>query len=99
MLRPKGGDPMIVEIRIPDKNQLVQDYDVDNQSEVDLYENIPHSIRKNKYDTTEMPGSAFRLSKEFGIFGYRGRIPNRQQVSYHIVPNASEYYAKDDFIV
>ena len=93
----KGGDPMIIELRIPDKNQLVQDYDVDNQSEVsDLYKNIPHSIRRSKYDTTEMPGNAFRLSKEFGIFGYRGRIPSSNIISYHIAPNVSDYYSKED---
>ena len=92
-----GGDPMIVEVRVPDKNQLVQDYDVDNQSEfTDLYGYVRHSVRENKYDTTKVPGTAMRLSKEFGIYGYRSRIPASYIESYHIVPNAEDNYTNDD---
>jgi hypothetical protein len=92
-----GGDPMIVEVRVPDKNQLIQDYDVDNQSEfTDLYGYIRHSVRENKYDTTKVPGAAMRLSKEFGVYGYRGRIPASYIESYHIVPNAEDNYTNDD---
>jgi len=75
----QAGFPVIVEFTIPDKAKLVPDYDIDVWSEsgegsFGQTERQRQKRRDTGYDprTEEDP---FRLSKKFGIFGYRGRIP------------------------
>ena len=77
--RAKAGFPVIVEFSVPDKAKLVPDYDVDMWSDVgegsfEQTENQRQKRRETGRDprTQEDP---FKLSRKFGIFGYRGRIP------------------------
>ena len=90
-----GGDPMILELSIPDKSLLTQDYDVDVKSEFsDFYDYIPSGTREDSKRYSEMEGDSFSLSREFGMYGYRGRIPSKFITSYYIVPNAEETMGK-----
>jgi len=78
LARP-AGFPVIVEFAVPDKAKLVPDYDIDVWSETgegsfEQTERSRERSRERGYDarTEEEP---FKLSRKFGIFGYRGRLP------------------------
>jgi hypothetical protein len=93
-----GGDPMVIEHGIPDKNLLVPDYDVDVGSENTCYDYICAKTRENqKKFGQQMKGKSFSLSREFGIFGYKGRIPANHIESYHVLMNAEDNYGDDKY--
>ncbi len=77
--RAEAGFPVIVEFAIPDKSRLVPDYDVDVWSEAGEGSfNQTERQRQKQRDTGYHPRTEedpFKLSRKFGIFGYRGRIP------------------------
>ena len=94
-----GGDPLVLKISIPDKNLIVPDYDIDALFEdTVVYDYIPSGTRrpstKSEKVNIKSPDAA---SREFGIFGYRGRIPSKFIESYYILPNADESFGKDEF--
>jgi len=92
-----GGDPMVIELAVPDKNLLVPDYDVDAQSgETNIYDYISEETRNSSANYSSMTGSADALSREFGIYGYRGRISPKFISSYHILTNAEEMFSSDE---
>ena len=93
-----GGDPMVVEFSLPDKNLLVPDYDVDAQSgETNIYDYIPEETRNSSANYSSMTGASDALSREFGVYGYRGRISPKFISSYHILTNAEEMFSADEF--
>jgi len=63
------GLPIIVEFKIPDKNRLIADYDVENLTNRQQFYNYSYADKKKV--RSDKP---FSLSKEFGIYGYRGNI-------------------------
>ena len=75
-----GGYPMIIKFKIPDKNLLIADYDVEVQTRIpqfyEYHTKTPYekSIRKK----------SFSLSKEFGIYGYKGSIMPKYFESFFI---------------
>ncbi len=77
--RPTAGFPVIVEFAIPDRAKLVPDYDVDVWSESGEGSfGQTERQRQKQRDTDYNPRTQedpFKLSRRFGIFGYRGRIP------------------------
>jgi len=91
-----GGDPMILEFKIPNKNLLIPDYDVDIKSgESGIYDYIPSRVREDNASNSEMKGSSNSLSREFGIYGYKGRIPSSFIDFYYILMNSDENYEED----
>jgi len=77
--QPTAGFPVIVEFAIPDKAKLVPDYDIDTWSDAGegSYEQT-EKFRVHRRMTRYKPGTQedpFKLSRKFGIFGYRGRVP------------------------
>lgn len=65
--------PVIIELEIPDKNLLVPDYDAEFSSvNKQYYLDIMNFDTKSEPETKK---SGFRVSKEMGKWGYRGRIP------------------------
>ena len=97
-----GGDPVIIEMKIPDKNLLIPDYDVDvGAGDTGCYDYICKVTREKAGKYSKMKGDSFSLSKEFGIYGYKGRIPASFMKAYHISMNAqeegTEYSTIDDF--
>jgi len=97
-----GGDPVIIELKIPDQNLLIPDYDVDvGAGDTGCYDYICKVTREKAGKYSKMKGDSFSLSKEFGIYGYKGRIPSKFMESYYISMNAkeegTEYSVIDDF--
>lgn len=66
---PKNNRGVVFLFKIPDKNRLVPDRDIDIMSSETLFQEpeVEKSLGKDK--------DSFKLSKEYGIFGYQGRIP------------------------
>lgn len=92
--QPTVGFPVIVEFAIPDKAKLVPDYDIDTWSDAGegFYEQTEQRREKFKEKdwsprTKEDP---FKLSRKFGIFGYRGRIPAAFVKSIMLRPDGEE---------
>jgi hypothetical protein len=75
---PSSTFPVIVEFAIPDKSKLVPDWDIDVWSEKgEAYEGS-REMRQRQRDSWGRPTTQedpFKLSRKFGVFGYRGRIP------------------------
>lgn len=69
----KRGAAIIVEFTIPDKSQIIADYDVEKLTDTDTHygntgERSDHQSRSYQQDPD-------KLSKHFGVYGYRSRIP------------------------
>ena len=79
-----GGEPVIIELRVPDSNLLMPDYDVDTLSVNGdaCYDYVCSAYRafgpKLKIDS-------MALSRELGIFGYNGRVPASHLKGYYLL--------------
>lgn len=67
--------PVILKFEIPDENKLVQDFDMENMTgKAEIYNRPEFSKLKNRQSIKNDP---FKLSRELGIYGYKGNIlPN-----------------------
>ena len=93
-----GGDPVNLEFKIPNKDLIIPDYDVNVKSEdTGFYNYIPDDVREKSSQNSEMEGSSTSLSREFGIYGYKGRIPASFISSYYILMNSDQLYGTDSF--
>lgn len=81
------GDPAILQIKIPDMAKLEPDYDIDGNSSRTHYNDIGWGT----YQSTNMSQNSTQLSREFGIYGYKGRIPASHIESVAVLLNASDY--------
>lgn len=95
----QNGFPVIFRFKIPDKSLLIADYDVESASP-DQSTNYPNVEKSNdargRYDP--MGYGQFALTKMFGLYGYRGRIPSSFIVDIKIQTEenpTSEYYYSD----
>lgn len=70
----KGGLPLIISFSIPDPSKVIEDYDVDTESGGQTYSHVP-SRQVGMSKSPSIQGKSFGLSREFGIYGYRGSIP------------------------
>lgn len=61
--------PIVLEFTIPDKNLVISDYDVDMSGGETTYA-APNKKSHTKYGSDK----SFALSKEFGVYGYQGKI-------------------------
>ena len=102
----KGGHPVVLELRVPDKDKLIPDYDVDiGAGDTGCYDYICSKLRdkQKKYYDKEMKQKSSTLSKEFGMYGYKGRIPSSFIKSYYILMNPADndidvwHSSKEDF--
>jgi len=100
----KTGDiPVVVEFKIPDGNKIVPDYDIASL----LYHSQSDEVINTVYQNTNFPSSDYygvrdkvkvhqkrpeNLYKDFGIFGYEGRIP----ASFFELIYSSLYPTQDD---
>ena len=75
---PSASFPVIVEFAIPDRAKLVPDWDIDIWSEKGYAYEGSREMRQRQRDSWGRPTTQedpFKLSRKFGVFGYRGRIP------------------------
>lgn len=72
--RQKGGIPVILELKIPDKDQIIADYDIEKMTQNNQYYKNIDSPSRLKYSQSYQQNPD-KLSKHFGIYGYKKRIP------------------------
>lgn len=95
--RQKGGIPVILELKIPDKDQIIADYDIEKMTQSDVYYS---NIDNNRYNYTKTyQQNPDKLSKHFGIYGYKKRIPSSfiQNVFIGRFEPESGFYELSDF--
>jgi hypothetical protein len=80
--------PIVLEMFIPDKNLVIADYDVDMHGGETTYD-APSRKSHTKYDTEK----SFALSKEFGVYGYKGKILPQHIRFVYILFNEEAYDA------
>ena len=82
-----GGDPVVLELKVPDPALLIPDYDVDmGAGDTGCYDYICKTIRDKS--SQSLDADSFSLSREVGIYGYKGRVPAVNISSYYILMNA-----------
>lgn len=65
--------PIIIEIKIPDKNLIIPDYDAETEA---AYKFGTYNYINNKFAPEKLFSvDPFKVSKHIGIYGYKGRIP------------------------
>lgn len=69
----KGGVAVIIEFQIPDKDQIIADYDVEKMTNKDSY--YGDTGQRSQYTAKAYKQDPDKLSKHFGIYGYKQRIP------------------------
>lgn len=69
----KGGVAIIIEFQIPDKDQIIADYDVEKMTKKDTY--YTNTGERGKYQAQAYKQDPDKLSKHFGVYGYKKRIP------------------------
>lgn len=77
------SNPVILEFRIPDKNLIVPDYDIDVQSGETIWNNARITDTKLGSEKSDS------LSQEFGIYGYNGKIIPQHIRYIYILPDSS----------
>jgi len=84
-----GGDPIIVNLKVPDPDLLVPDYDVDmGAGDTGCYDYICQTLRDKQAGGLDT--DSFSLSREVGVYGYKGRVPASAIFEYDILMNAEE---------
>ena len=88
-----GGHPVVLALNVPDSAKLIPDYDVDiGAGDTGCFDYVCSKLRdkQKKYYDKEMKQKSSTLSKEFGMYGYKGRIPSSFIKSYYILMNPAE---------
>jgi len=65
--------PIIIEFVIPDKDQIIPDYDLEKMTTKDIY--YGNTGKRSEWGEKAYQDDPHKLSKHFGIYGYRKRIP------------------------
>lgn len=78
--------PIVLEFTIPDKNLVISDYDVDMSGGATTYD-APKNRPQTKYGSDK----SFALSKEFGVYGYQGKILPQHIRYIYIMFNEEAY--------
>ena len=82
-----GGDPVIVNLKVPDPDLLIPDYDVDmGAGDTGCFDYICHTLRSRQAGNLDT--DSFSLSREVGVYGYKGRVPASAIFAYDILMNA-----------
>ena len=69
----KKGVPVILEFKIPDKDQIIADFDLEKLTGKDIYYG---NVQGNSSRMSSYQKDPNKLSKHFGIYGYKKRIPS-----------------------
>ena len=86
-----GGDPVIVELKVPDPALLIPDYDVDmGAGDTGCYDYICQTLRDKQSSQSDVDANSFSLSREVGVYGYKGRVPAAAISGYYILMNAQD---------
>lgn len=90
----KGGIAIVIEFKIPDSDAIVADFDVTKLTGSDKYYtgmgNDSYSKSYNK--------DPDKLSREFGVYGYKGRIPASFITKVYVATKPTdEVYSVSDF--
>jgi hypothetical protein len=86
-----GGDPVIVELKVPDPALLIPDYDVDmGAGDTGCYDYICQTLRDKQSSQSDVDADSFSLSREVGVYGYKGRVPAAAISGYYILMNAQD---------
>lgn len=104
--RNHGDFPVIIEVKIPDVNKLVDDYDVaiellgkDHERSVRLgYSDIAYRTNSeaSQDDVQDRQSDgAEDINTKLGIFGYLGRIPHTFIMSVHVPDERFEEYVSN----
>ncbi len=89
-----GGDPVIVNLNVPDPALLIPDYDVDmGAGDTGCFDYICHTLRSRQAGNLDT--DSFSLSREVGVYGYKGRVPASAIFAYDILMNAEDR-SRDD---
>jgi hypothetical protein len=70
-----AGVPIVIAFRLPDPALLIPDYDVDRVSSRKHYEQKPPKDDPNFTRTAMSSVDSWKLARQSGTFGYKGRIP------------------------
>jgi len=94
----KGGTAIILELKIPDKSLMIADYDVEKLTDKSTYY-AGIGPAKNKFQGSAYKQDPDKLSKEFGVYGYKGNIKPTFIKSVYVANKSSDeiYNIKTDF--
>jgi hypothetical protein len=89
-----GGLPIVIEFKIPDKNLVIPDYDVENISDITKSKSnkdtrYPHVYREPIETKSEFGPE--RLSQEVGVYGYQGAVPPKYFISVYVSEDPESY--------
>lgn len=73
----KRGFCVVFQFKVPDKNLLVPDYDIENMSEnpTGVYEDVWDNRGGRPTQYSKIEENPMQFSRQVGVFGYQGRIP------------------------
>lgn len=75
MTGQKTSSPAVVlELEVPDKAKLFPDYDIDVASGFTTYDQMAAAHTQRKMKTTKMLGKSSTVTKELGVWAYKGAI-------------------------
>jgi len=103
--KAKEATPIVLKLKIPDKNKLVLDFDVavrmygsEHPELIDAgYDNIDSSVFNNEEMAKHIQAvnKGTDLNTEVGVFGYKGRIPANHILEIYIAADADWTVAPD----
>lgn len=88
--------PVILKVKIPDPSLIDADYDIDQESGQTQFTDMHRRMPRAKGAKGTMPGNPVKLSKNFGVFGYKGKILPQQITEVLIGTKKEEYYGDDN---
>jgi hypothetical protein len=76
-----NGVPIIIQFKIPDKDLIIADYDVERFSGIDKHYKHLNKINTFKARTYKVNVDPDKLSREYSLFGYKGVINPQHFIS------------------
>lgn len=90
----QNSTPIIIEFRIPNKDHITQDFDIEKYTGVNqIYTKVKSDIPKKAISNKPMS-----LSKNLGIYAYIGDILPQYIKAVWIPKHKADHYFEDDFI-
>lgn len=83
----KGAEPIILELEVPDKSKLKQDYDIDILHKSEIWSTKDDDYLYGIIPERKDGPSGFEISRDLGSFSYKGRIPAKFIKSVHRLPD------------
>jgi hypothetical protein len=84
----KNSYPAVIQVKVPDKNLLIPDYDAEREATGGKGATYAHIHNKSSFAPSSVYSvTPFKASKHFGSFGYKGRIPASQIEAVYMLTN------------